>query len=77
MAAEWLGRLAMRMFSIFVTLIPWKINPRARLHWYFAACAARDGPAVDNSESFLPWNLSEARLVKLQNTAEPDLSNSS
>ena len=75
--AEWSGRLAMMMFSIFATLIRWKINPRTWLNWYFAACAAKGGQAVDNPESFLPWNLSEARLTQLQNAAEPDLSNSS
>jgi transposase len=75
--AEWSGRLAMMMFSIFATLILWKINPRAWLNWYFEACAAKGGQAVDNPESFLPWNLSEARLTELQNAAEPDLSNSS
>ena len=75
--AEWSGRLAMMMFSIFATLILWKINPRTWLHWYFAACAANGGQAVDNPESFLPWNLSEARLTELQNAVEPDLSNSS
>ena len=75
--AEWSGRLAMMMFSIFATLLRWKINPRTWLNWYFAACAAKGGQAVDNPESFLPWNLSEARLTQLQNAAEPDLSNSS
>ena len=75
--AEWSGRLAMMMFSIFATLIRWKINPRTWLNWYFAACAAKGGQAVDNPESFLPWNLSEARLTELQNAVEPDLSNSS
>ena len=29
--AEWSGRLAMMMFSIFATLILWKINPRVWL----------------------------------------------
>ena len=75
--AEWSGRLAMMTFSIFATLILWKINPRAWLNWYFAACAANGGQAADNPESFLPWNLSEARLTELQNAAEPDLANSS
>ena len=70
--AEWSGRLAMMMFSIFATLILWKINPRAWLNWYFAACAANGGQAADNPESFLPWKLSEARLTELQNAAEPD-----
>ena len=75
--AEWSGRLAMMMFSIFATLILWKINPRTWLNWYFAACAAKGGQAVDNPESFLPWNLSEARLTELQNAVDPDLPNSS
>ena len=75
--AEWSGRLAMMMFSIFATLILWKINPRMWLNWYFAACAAKEGQAADNPESFLPWNLSETRLTELQNAAEPDFSDSS
>ena len=75
--AEWSGRLAMMMFSIFATLILWKINPRVWLNWYFAACAANGGRAADDPESFLPWNLSEARLTELQNPEEPDISNSS
>ena len=75
--AEWSGRLAMMMFSIFATLILWNINPRTWLHWYFAACAANSGQVVDNPESFLPWNLSEARLTELQNAVETDLPNSS
>ena len=70
--AEWSGRMAMMMFSIFATLILWKINPRMWLNWYFAACAAKGGQAADNPESFSPWNLSEARLTELQNAAEPD-----
>lgn len=75
--AEWSGRLAVMMFSIFATLILWKINPRTWLNWYFAACAAKGGQAIDNPESFLPWNLSETRLSQLQNAVEPDFSNSS
>jgi transposase len=64
--AEWAGRLAMMMFSIFATLVLWKINPRTWLRWYFDACAADGGKAPGNPEAFLPWNLSETRLVELQ-----------
>ncbi|MFW6106936.1 MAG: IS66 family transposase, partial [bacterium] len=64
--AEWAGRLAMMMFSIFATLVLWKINPRTWLGWYFDACAAAGGKAPDNPESFLPWNLSETQLAELQ-----------
>lgn len=75
--AEWSGRLAVMMFSICATLILWKINPRAWLNWYFAACATNGGQAADNPESFLPWNLSTTRLTQLRNATEPDVANSS
>jgi hypothetical protein len=29
--AQWSGRLAMMLFSIFATLVLWKINPRTSL----------------------------------------------
>lgn len=64
--AEWAGRLAMMLFSIFATLVLWKINPRKWLSWYFDACAASGGKVPDNPASFLPWNLSETRLADLQ-----------
>ena len=66
--AEWSGRLAVMMFSIFATLALWKINPRKWLNWYFEACAASGGKPPDNPASFLPWNLSETRLADLQNS---------
>jgi transposase len=65
--AEWSGRLAMMLFSIFATLALWKINPREWLAWYFQSCAEHGGTAPENPASFLPWNLSEARLAELQN----------
>ena len=65
--AEWSGRLAVMMFSIFATLAKWKINPREWLNWYLEACAAEGGRPPDNPASFLPWNLSETRLAELQN----------
>ena len=64
--AEWSGRLAMMMFSIFATLAKWKINPRKWLSWYLEACAAEGGKPPDQTASFLPWNLSESRLVELK-----------
>ena len=76
--AEWAGRLAMMMFSIFATLVLWKINPRKWLSWYFDACAANGGKAPDNPASFLPWNLSEARLTGTEKcNGAPDASNTS
>ena len=71
--AEWAGRLAVMMFSIFATLVLWKINPRKWLSWYLDACALGGGKAPENPASFLPWNLSETRLAELQssNSSEP------
>ncbi len=64
--AEWSGRLAVMMFSIFATLAVWKINPRKWLRWYLDVCAASGGKAPDDPASFLPWNLSETRLADLR-----------
>ena len=75
--AEWSGRLAVMMFSIFATLVIWKINPKAWLTWYFNACAANAGQAPTNPETFLPWNLTEDRLTELRNPKGESLSNTS
>jgi len=73
--AEWSGRLAVMMFSIFATLALWKINPRKWLSWYLEACAASGGKPPDNPASFLPWNLSETRLVDLQSLSSSPCAN--
>lgn len=76
--AEWSGRLAVMLFSIFATLANWKINPRKWLSWYLEACAAEGGKPADNPASFLPGNLSETRLAELKHpTNSEDLSDTS
>jgi len=76
--AEWSGRLAVMMFSIFATLAVWKINPRKWLSWYLEACAASGGKAPDDPTSFLPWNLSETRLADLRSpTSSPSAADTS
>jgi transposase len=65
--AQWAGRLAVMMFSIFATLALWKINPHKWLSWYFEACAESGGKIPSNPASFLPWNLSPNRLDELRN----------
>ena len=72
--AEWAGRLAVMMFSIFATLVLWKINPRKWLSWYFDACAENGGNVPDDPASFLPWNLSETRLAELQSSPSSEVS---
>ena len=63
--AEWSGKLAATMFSIFQTLLLWKLNPRLWLSEYLQACAHNGGRAPADAESFLPWNLSEERRTQL------------
>ena len=75
--AEWAGRLAVMMFSIFATLAIWKINPKAWLTWYLDACAANAGQAPNDPANFLPWNLSEERLAELRNPHGEIVSDSS
>jgi transposase len=76
--AEWAGRLAVMMFSIFATLLLWKINPQKWLSWYFEVCAANGGRVLDNPATFLPWNISPSRLAELRSSpnsaAPPDTS---
>ncbi len=71
----WSGRLAAMMFSLFATLVRWKINPRRWLTWYFENCAAAGGKAPEDIQSFLPWNLSDERRSALgvpATTPSPD-----
>ncbi len=75
--AQWLGRLAVMLFSTFATLVLWKINPRTWLGWYLEACATNHGQAPSNPEDFLPWNLSNAVLEKLSGPTIAANSNSS
>jgi transposase len=61
----WSAELAAMQFSIFQTILLWGINPRTWLRLYLEACAQNKGiPPADLSE-FLPWNMSEARLLQL------------
>jgi transposase len=63
--AEWSGRLAMMLFSVFATLPKWKINPRTWLRWYLDACAVAGGQAPTDIQAYLPWNLSEEQRQTL------------
>ena len=67
----------MMMFTIFATLLLWKINPRTWLNWYFESCAANAGRAPAGVENFLPWNVSDDRLTELRNPTDNVPPNSS
>jgi transposase len=59
--AEWSGRLAAMLFSLFQTLALHNLNPRDWLTAYLSACAEAGGqaPAKEKLQTLLPWNLSE------------------
>ena len=63
--AEWSGQLAAMMFSIFQTLLLWKLNPRRWLRSYLEQCAQLGGPPPNELSSFLPWEMSEPRRQEL------------
>jgi len=63
--AEWSGKLAAMMFSIFQTLLLWKLNPRLWLHAYLELCAQGGGRAPEDITPFLPWEMSEERRRQL------------
>jgi hypothetical protein len=66
-ADETRWKVFVEMFSIFATLVLWKINPHKWLSWYFEECAESGGKIPSNPASFLPWNLSPDRLAELRN----------
>ena len=57
--AEWSGRLAALLFSLFQTLFLANLNPRRWLTAYLNACAQAGGHAPADAEKYLPWNLSD------------------
>jgi len=75
--AEWSGKLAMMLFSVFATLQMWQINPRTWLRRFLEACAVAGGKAPSDIQAFLPWNMSEEqRQIMGQpiNSESPDSS---
>jgi len=59
--SQWSGKLAAMMFSLFQTVLLWKLNPHHWLHSYLTACAERGGQAPPDLSPFLPWEMSEQR----------------
>jgi transposase len=57
--AEWSGRLAAMLFSLFHTLSLSQINPKLWLTAYLNACAAAGGKVPGDADRYLPWNLSD------------------
>ena len=63
--SQWSAELAAMMFSLFQTIILWKLNPHHWLTRYLTSCAENGGhPPVDISP-FIPWLMSEERKQTL------------
>lgn len=73
--SRWSGQLTAILFTIFQTLILWNINPRLWLTAFLEACAADNGNAPDNIQSFLPWNMPQEQKAAL--SLEPEIRDSS
>ncbi len=63
--SQWSAALAAMMFSLFQTLLLWKLNPHHWLYSYLTACAENKGQAPPDLSSFLPWEMSEERRQQL------------
>jgi transposase len=61
----WSAALAAMMFTIFQTVILWKLNPRTWTRLYLECCAQNGGKAPDDLSAFLPWKMSKDRLQQL------------
>jgi transposase len=75
--ADWSGRLAAMLFSIFATLKLWQVNPRLWLRWYLDSCAAAGGQSPPDIQPFLPWNLSAEKRFELRMATVPAVPDSS
>ncbi len=64
--AEWSGRLAAKLFSIFQTCLINGLDPQAVLADYLAECTKTPGSPPKDVTKFLPWEMSSDRKVALR-----------
>lgn len=62
----WGGRLCAILFTIIQTYLLHNLNPRLFLQRYFEVCAENGGKAPEDSNVYLPWNLSEEQRKSFQ-----------
>ena len=70
--AEWSGRLAAMLFSLFQTICLADLNPRKWLTAYLEACAACGGKAPADVNNYLPWNLTDEQKRDWSNDRTPE-----
>lgn len=75
--AEWSGRLAAMLFSLFQTLFLANLNPRRWLTAYLNACAQAGGQAPADAQKYLPWNLSDDQKREWSNDQPPKAADTS
>jgi transposase len=63
--SQWSAALAAAMFSVFQTLLLWKLNPQHWLDAYLNACASNAGQVPTDLSLFIPWQMSEQRRQQL------------
>ncbi len=63
--SQWSAGLAAMMFSLFQTILLWKLNPYHWLYSYLTACAENRGQPPADISSFIPWKMSEERKQQL------------
>jgi transposase len=59
--SQWSAELAAMMFSLFQTVLLWKLNPYHWLSSYLTACAENGGDPPADISAFIPWLMSEER----------------
>jgi len=57
--AVWSAELAASLFTIFRTLTLWKLNLHTWLLAYLSECAMSGGAPPENSQHYLPWNMTD------------------
>ena len=70
--SQWSAGLAAMMFSLFQTILLWKLNPHHWLHSYLTACAENGGHPPADISPFIPWEMSEERKQQLAKPMPPD-----
>ncbi len=70
--SEWSGELTGWLFSVFMTLNLWDINPWFWLSGYLQACAERGRKAPEDLADWLPWLMTDERLQSLRNHNPPE-----
>jgi transposase len=62
----WSSQLAAMLFSLFQTLLLWKINPKVWLTAYLEHCAVLGGQPPTDVTAYLPWKMTPEQLNRFR-----------